>query len=441
MSMHSRLVTRALQFAEQGNHEDARQLLQAVIREDPSREGAWFQYLRTLPTLDKQIDALRWFWAVKLDDRRAQTVLAKLWERKLTTTRPAVPPARSYRLPFYVTLALLLLSLSGLMAVFFHLGQEVLDFWSNEYSVLAREHDVLQEERDSLLADLERLRGDYTSFEKAQEILRSDYRTLDAEHDALQMEHQELRNQYDTLSQNYSAQKTAYDQLSGEHRALQQEYNSLLEDYDWLDATALIPPYISIQGRNVEIMFERSDGRIDGWEVSFEALESSLYRGAIARADTPELSLSNEETGELHSVVDLRGFVDPTPFTTVMTDLYWEMDSDYDFIYETWFIVQQLTVYSSEVEETPRYPLETFLAGGGDCEDKAVLFASMIKAAPVDWNIEIVYMDSYHPRAPRSPNHVVIGIDTGNERRFIETVSTGQIEFVENVRGWFFEVE
>jgi hypothetical protein len=52
----------------------------------------------------------------------------------------------------------------------------------------------------------------------------------------------------------------------------------------------------------------------------------------------------------------------------------------------------------------PRYPLETFLAGGGDCEDTSILFASMIKAAPVDWEVDLVYMDSDKPDEPPGPS-------------------------------------
>lgn len=41
----------------------------------------------------------------------------------------------------------------------------------------------------------------------------------------------------------------------------------------------------------------------------------------------------------------------------------------YKFIYETWNIATQPTAYSEDIGETPRYPLKTFLAGGGDCEE------------------------------------------------------------------------
>lgn len=82
------------------------------------------------------------------------------------------------------------------------------------------------------------------------------------------------------------------------------------------------------------------------------------------------------------------------------------METDYDFLYETWNIVSQLMVYSEDIGETPRYPLETFLAGGGDCEDTAILFASMIIAAPVDWDVQDArVLRAVLARVPKSQAH------------------------------------
>ena len=124
-----------------------------------------------------------------------------------------------------------------------------------------------------------------------------------------------------------------------------------------------------------------------------------------------------------------------------MTDLYTELGDDDAFVREAWHIVAQLTTYSEEIEETPRYPLETFLAGGGDCEDTAILLASMIEAAPVNWGVDLVYMDINYPLDPQDVNHVIVHIDTGQEQYLIETTADGEMEPFDEVVGWYLEVE
>jgi transglutaminase-like putative cysteine protease len=108
---------------------------------------------------------------------------------------------------------------------------------------------------------------------------------------------------------------------------------------------------------------------------------------------------------------------------------------------EVWHIVAQLTTYSEEIEETPRYPLETFLAGGGDCEDTAILLASMIRAAPVDWVVDLVYMDIDNPQDPQDVNHVMVHVDTGQRRYLIETVGDEEMEPFDDVIGWYLRVD
>ncbi len=111
-------------------------------------------------------------------------------------------------------------------------------------------------------------------------------------------------------------------------------------------------------------------------------------------------------------MVDFRPFVDEQPFSKVISDLYHGLADDEAFVHEVWYIVIQLTTYSQEVEETPRFPLETMIGGGGDCEDMAILIASMLKAAPADYVVELVYMDMDNPTDPRDVNHVLVWVET-----------------------------
>jgi len=50
----------------------------------------------------------------------------------------------------------------------------------------------------------------------------------------------------------------------------------------------------------------------------------------------------------------------------------------------------KLSNMSAETVETPRYPLETLVGSGGDCEDTPFGWPVWIKAAPVDWYVDLV---------------------------------------------------
>lgn len=291
-----------------------------------------------------------------------------------------------------------------------------------------------------------------------------------------------------------------YDSLTDEHNSLVDEYNELVDEYvqtlenfqlmieelaenleNALEG-AKLPPYIVIENRDVDIVFKASDGTLHRWSVPLESFETSVKMGYYKREIIPEMlvpmmekfydailpivifaggdpadydypsvfrplgiqyvDLSDNETGEIHHLIDFRPFIVENNFEEVMTNLYHDLgNNDEDFVYEVWFIVTQLTTYSSELEETPRFPLETMIGGGGDCEDMAILIASMLKAAPVDYVVKLVYMDADNPTEPQEVNHVIVWVETpSGYETFVEGTSKVIMNPFTEVEGWYFEV-
>jgi hypothetical protein len=147
------------------------------------------------------------------------------------------------------------------------------------------------------------------------------------------------------------------------------------------------------------------------------------------------------DNGKTFSVIDVTGFVEDNLFDNVIDTIYDSSKSDLENIEEIWNINNQLTTYSSELEDTPRYSLETLSEGGGDCEDKAILVASLLKSIPKNWKISLVYMDSDNPTNPKTVNHVIVQVDTGDNKIFIETTAPEDgLNVYTNVVGWYFEV-
>lgn len=172
------------------------------------------------------------------------------------------------------------------------------------------------------------------------------------------------------------------------------------------------------------------DGTLDYFEDSLKELqeEGKQY-----------IELDNSR-GRDFVVMDFRPYVDESNFKNVMRDMYNDYSNDEDFIYDLWYMIAQLTTYSTEIEETPKYPLETLLSGGGDCEDTSILMASLLKAVPRNWDVELVYLDADNPEDPREVNHVVVYVNTGSESFFIETTSDVEMNPYEEIEGWYFEI-
>lgn len=97
--------------------------------------------------------------------------------------------------------------------------------------------------------------------------------------------------------------------------------------------------------------------------------------------------------------------------------------------------VQSLTYTSDSVttgyDEYPRYPLETLVDNGGDCEDTAILTASLIRA--LGYGTVLLTFD----KTTEGPGHVAVGVkggegiygsyyeDNDSKYYYLETTSTG----------------
>lgn len=147
-------------------------------------------------------------------------------------------------------------------------------------------------------------------------------------------------------------------------------------------------------------------------------------------------------------MIGLEGFV-TGDLGRIIDGIYENSRGDYDFVYEVWHIVSQMTVYDKDVDPSSegRFALETFTRGGGDCEDLAILVADMLRSSTHtrDWEIQLAYMDLDHPRAPRGANHVLVLVDYGEWTVIVE--ATGKPDmysdysyYPDGIRGWFYDV-
>jgi hypothetical protein len=152
-----------------------------------------------------------------------------------------------------------------------------------------------------------------------------------------------------------------------------------------------------------------------------------------------ELTLPN---GTKTRVIDYTEFVEKDVFKNVINTIYDPNKTDRENLEEIANVNSQLTTYSSLLGGVPRYSLETLSEGGGDCGAKAVLVASLLKAVPKNWKVQLVYLDSDNPANPQNVNHALVYVDTGTYKTFIETTTdSNELDYwTQELNGWYFDV-
>ena len=241
--------------------------------------------------------------------------------------------------------------------------------------------------------------------------------------DKLYKENRGLKGDIDVLEKDYVDALRLIKQLEQRISNLQTSLlgKSQQEYYDSLEETldSVTKPITTIEDQTIYWDFYDSKGNQYSWSMPVESYE--YYVQAQPYLDTFLFELPSGKNVE---VVDHTKFV-ATSFTKVIDDVYDNSGSDEDFIYEVWYITSQLTTYSYDIGEYPRYALETLSRGGGDCEDTAILIADMLKSSKhtENWVIQLVYFDAYNPTNPKDINHVAVSVNTGYSSYVIESTA------------------
>ncbi len=238
---------------------------------------------------------------------------------------------------------------------------------------------------------------------------------LESEFNRLQTDHDYLQDSYDGLEENYSD--------------LEVEYSNTL-------AESLAAPYTAISGREVTSAWSDLNGDLYLWTWPMDT-----YRAWIEKPKPDDtVRLRYEPTGDVYTLVDFVPFVRSEFFDDVVASLYERSADENAFAREAFNIVTQLTVYSADIGEIPRWPVETLTEAGGDCEDLAILFASLLKAAPYPYEVSLVYMDSDNPTDPQDVNHVIVWVETDDWSTFAETTAIDGWGYYDRVVGWYYEL-
>jgi len=308
------------------------------------------------------------------------------------------------------------------------------------------------------------------SYSQDNSQLTNQYNALVQEYNSLLKNHNDLTQQYNSLVEQNNKYREDREQLLNEVSKYQNELETAFEDYQNDLATALenyqdelttalegaiVPPYIIMNGRKASFAYRNLDNDIESWSWDVEDLESNTISGTFMRnlqiSDMNRLGLTDiakrfingskyVNLGGKFTSIDLRPYIVQDNFLNVASNFYSRHADDESRINEVWNMVTQLCPYVGELKETPRLPLETLLFGGGDCEDVAVLTASILKAMSSSWTVQLVYMDLDNPTSLKTMNHITVFVDTGTYKTFVESTGKVVMSPYESVDGFYINV-
>lgn len=459
MLAQNHLLQKATAFLRSGDQQTARQILLGILKENNVNQAAWIYYAKTFASPMEQVTALRKALECRPEMKEVRRALLTL-EEKITTlqsTTVALPTVRTTndprpgardtwhgdRLKALPRLApaffALLVLLAGIAIVVVYLTYGgMLAMQTGKIEQLQHENQTLLSNQLQTLKDLQQTQINLRAEQERYSALDGEYQTLRGQNQALTQNYQNLQNEHRSLVESYTG-------LEQQNRALQTTYNNLSSEHSDLQQKAIVPPYIKISKREMDMTFYLRNGNIDHWTIPFDVLQWQLQRGEKTREEFKDglhwIDLVGSD-GSIYSEPNYRILVDPAPFENVMATMYNNSPNDEAFLDQVWYTVTQLSQYTSDGDqETPRYPLETLLAGGGDCEDSSILFASLVRAAPVSWRVWLVFINSDTPYTETVSNHVIVRVDTGMRTYLIETTGGSTMApYQLDVKGRFLEL-
>jgi regulator of replication initiation timing len=322
-------------------------------------------------------------------------------------------------------------------------------YQSHQASVLAGQISAAEQkvkDREARIADLH---SQITTLAGKEKSLESDVQYWKDQYQSQTQVYGDLSGKYAQLEQDLGALKDQNSQLVGENTSLKSSRTLLQQQAEAEKAKresaetnlAAAPklPYTMIHDRQVKWVFKDSKDNLYNWQLPIDT-----YKQVIESKQPQDMLTLRKSDGSTITVRDHTKFVDDWSFRKVVDEVYANSKSDEDFVYELWYITSQMTTYSVDIGEQPRWALETFTEAGGDCEDLAIVIASMIKSSShtKDWQVQMVFFDLDHPHKAADVNHVALYVKTDKFSSFIETTdkNNGLTFWHGTIDGWYFDV-
>jgi len=202
--------------------------------------------------------------------------------------------------------------------------------------------------------------------------LMTNYNSLDSKHKTLLSEHGALEDDYNSLQSSYDSLQSSYYGLQASHSSLQANYSSLESDYDSLQSS-----YDSLQ-TNYGIL----QSSFDSYYSDYANLRD-LINQRVLHLDITDFITPNDAAVSSIVLSVTGGWSNPSDINEYWSDvkkMYDWVVANVEYRYDGLFPVLPSTPSGSVQYETEmwQFPSETLDVMNGDCEDMAILLASMI---------------------------------------------------------------
>lgn len=235
------------------------------------------------------------------------------------------------------------------------------------------------------------------------------------------------------------------------HVSNQQSSNSLAQE---LQNTVQIlkdtssEHFTVIANDTVNWYFSDSKGNKYHWTIPMSTYDSQVRVDTSLLIGTQTLTLPNGTQFLAQNYAPLADvLIGDKGFRNVINQVYDNAGSDEQFIYEVWYITSEMTTYSSDITNSNLTPFEVLTRGAGDCKDKSILIASMLRSSDhtTNWKISLEEMDLNNPTNPKTMNHMIVIVDDGQKSYGIEATATPDNNGLNawagvNIIGWRIDV-
>lgn len=230
----------------------------------------------------------------------------------------------------------------------------------------------------------------------------------------------ESESDYNSLEHQLQNLRADYDDLVLDYDEASESYDQLLSDYERTLGAVPIqpePPSTEVIEKEYTWLF---DGRT--WTLSLNIPES-IYEYYAGLERPPTVDYSIYVTHPFDDVY-LRTLIEKINFIAISRDY-----SESEKINLVISFVQSLPYTSDSVttpyDEYPRYPLETLVDGGGDCEDSSILVSSLLYGM----NYDVILLGL--------PGHMACGVYTQDGYGSYYTLNDREYFYLETTsEGW-----
>jgi uncharacterized membrane-anchored protein YhcB (DUF1043 family) len=249
-------------------------------------------------------------------------------------------------------------------------------------------YDTLESNYENLTADKTDLEAQLETLQSAFAELQDDKQSLDEEYQALFEQFETLEAMYESLIEEYQTSLGGLDFSNQTIQVIQRNYTWTYEDQTY--SLSLVVP---------EPMYE--------YYSTKERYETSDYRGYILHPyDDEYIEVLIMEFDKIAALNNLTTIEEVEVVTSFVQNLHYLTDDTTGF------------------DEYPKFPVESLVDKGGDCEDTSILLSHMLEAMDIDTALLTL------------PGHMAVGVEVNASGAHWDVGNTTYYYLETTVAGW-----